>query len=228
MKFQYYFWFIIQTTIVVSVSSSTTLNYRVEGCSLVGIDLQNCLVPNPKTIDSCCTVLNQAIKAGYYCICSLLSLSNNNNNNYYYYYNNYYNNNYPFIANEIALSFSNCYLSLPPLTHCHEPPRPIVSTAPPVAALAPPFNPVLVPPELPRGDGPFVPNLPRKGNTDNPPLNNLNSSIVGSSVPKTSIQYERSDRVKSDGVDVKMLMHSRKLFMVVITTVLACILHEKF
>ncbi|KAL8026315.1 hypothetical protein ABFX02_14G018600 [Erythranthe guttata] len=157
MKFQYYVWFIIQTTIVVSVSSSTTtLNYRVEGCSLVGIDLQNCLVPNPKTIDSCCTVLNQAIKAGYYCICSLLSLSNNNNK---------------------------------------EPPRPIVSTAPPVDALPPPLNPVLVPPELPRGDGPFVPNL--------------NSSIDGSSVPKMSIQYERSDRVKSDGVDVKMLMHSR-------------------
>lgn len=100
----HYLWFICISTLVVFVSS-ITINPDVQGCSLVGLDLQRCFVPNPKTpfsIDSCCKILNQAIQAGYYCLCSLLSTSS-----------------YPVITKELALYFSNCYISVPSLTHCH-------------------------------------------------------------------------------------------------------------
>ncbi|KAI3459406.1 hypothetical protein Pfo_016069 [Paulownia fortunei] len=103
----HYFWLIWIAILLVSVSSSSslTVNSQVQGCSIVGIDLQLCLVPSTKTpfsLDSCCTALNQALQAGYYCLCSLLGPSN-----------------YPVFSPELALSFSNCYISVPPLTHCH-------------------------------------------------------------------------------------------------------------
>ncbi|KAK6146053.1 hypothetical protein DH2020_019922 [Rehmannia glutinosa] len=211
-------WIAIFHLLVSTSSSSLTVDSQVQGCSLVGIDFQHCLAPSsektPLSLDSCCTVLNQALEAGYYCLCSLLGPSG-----------------YPVFSTELALSFSNCYISVPPLTHCHvSEPHPVM-VAPPIVALpllnlptppAPPLPPsspllpVLTPPDFPRGEG-FVP-LPPKVNemplTDNSSIVEGNPILNSSPMPMLSIP-ERWDYLTSDGGNAKMLLNSRILLMIV-------------
>lgn len=92
----HYIW-IITLMLVIRV-----VNPEVEGCTLVGLDLQNCLFPSTQTLESCCKALDRALEAGCYCLRSLLDPSN-----------------FPTLRAELALSFSICYISLPSLTHCH-------------------------------------------------------------------------------------------------------------
>lgn len=71
-------------------------------CSFEGIDLDACMDQdkNQASFDSCCNALNQMIQAGYYCLCAILGSSS------------------PLISNSLVLPFSNCFISIPPLTHC--------------------------------------------------------------------------------------------------------------
>lgn len=71
-------------------------------CSFEGINLDKCmdLDQNQASFDSCCNALNQIIQAGYYCLCAILGSSS------------------PLITNSLVLPFSNCFISIPPLTHC--------------------------------------------------------------------------------------------------------------
>ncbi|KAK4434041.1 hypothetical protein Salat_0566800 [Sesamum alatum] len=212
----YYLCYIIWVAIHLLFStSSLTASTQAQGCSLVGINLQTCLVPSSQTafhLDSCCASLSLAVEAGYHCLCSLLGPEG-----------------YPVFSTQLALSFSNCYISIPPLTHCHVlDPDPLVF-APPVAALAqphpPPLSsptmPVLLPPDLPRDDQ-FVPLPPKVNET---PLNSEgqnfstadgNSSLSSSPPPQLSVP-ETSDSENAK----KMLLLSRNLLMIV--PVFACI-----
>ncbi|KAL3642004.1 hypothetical protein CASFOL_012819 [Castilleja foliolosa] len=193
-----------------SPSLAIAIDSHVQGCSLIGIDLQSCLVPitqqTPFTIGSCCTTLNVVLEAGHSCLCTLFGTSG-----------------YPLFSAELQLSFSSCHLSVPSLTHCHaSEPKPIVNSPPataipllneppPIPSPAPPLlpsNPLLPelkPPDSARGEG-FVP-LPPKVN-EMPLSENFNSSIVDSkpvlnSTPQPMIGIpERWDYVKS-GVNVR-------------------------
>ncbi|KAL0434021.1 UNVERIFIED_CONTAM: hypothetical protein Slati_2736400 [Sesamum latifolium] len=201
MGLQYHFcciiWVIAIHLVLFSTSSSLPETTQVaQGCSLVGINLQTCLVPSSQTafpLDSCCASLSLAVEAGYHCLCSLLGPDG-----------------YPVVfSSQLALSFSSCYISLPPLTHCHDP-DPLVF-APPVAALpqpqppppSSPTMPVQMAPDLPRDD-PFVP-LPPKVNEI--PVNSQgrnssmadgdgNSSLSSSSPPPKLSIPETSDSAK--------------------------------
>ncbi|GER32271.1 lipid-transfer protein [Striga asiatica] len=157
----------ISTAVVlILVSTSPTLlsvNSQVLGCSLMGIDHQNCLVPStqrtPFSIGSCCTTLNQVLEAGYYCLCTLLGPSSS----------------YPVFSAELQISFSNCYIAVPPLTHCHDPKRAAMALPP-----ASPVFPALKPPESAIDDQEFVPLPPEVSE-------NLNSGVVdGGSVLNSS------------------------------------------
>ncbi|KAL0367354.1 UNVERIFIED_CONTAM: hypothetical protein Sradi_3625500 [Sesamum radiatum] len=215
MGLQYHFcciiWVIAVHLVLFATSSSFPATTQVvQGCSLVGINLQTCLVPSSQTafaLDSCCASLSLAVEAGYHCLCSLLGPHV-----------------YPVVfSSQLALFFSNCYISLPPLTHCHDP-DPLVF-APPVAALQaqpqppPPSSPTMpavqMPPDLPRDDQ-FVP-LPPKVNEI--PVNSQgqnssmadgdgNSSLSSSPPPKLSIP-ETSDSAKM------LLLLSRNLLIIV-------------
>ncbi|PIN01686.1 hypothetical protein CDL12_25807 [Handroanthus impetiginosus] len=151
-----------------------------------------------------------AVQAGYYCLCSLIGPSN-----------------YPVFSTELAVSFSNCYISMPPLTHCPGlEPNPVV-TAPPVAALPrlnqppplppSPLLPVLMPPDFPRDDTvvplpPKVNEMPLNSRGDNSSTVDSNPTFSGSPQPKQGIP-ERWNHLSSDGGNVKMLLYSRNLLI---------------
>ncbi|KAL8486437.1 hypothetical protein ACS0TY_023213 [Phlomoides rotata] len=89
----------------ICITPVLSVNPPVEGCTLVGLDLQNCLFPSTQTqfsLESCCKTLDRALESGCYCLRSLLDPSN-----------------LPTLHAELALSFSICYISLPSLNHCH-------------------------------------------------------------------------------------------------------------
>ncbi|CAA2999135.1 Hypothetical predicted protein [Olea europaea subsp. europaea] len=92
--------FIWNITFLVSLYSSM-VNCHGKECSFGGIDLQHCLDSGnaPFSLDSCCVNLNQAVQAGYHCLCSLLGPSN------------------PLLITKISLLMSNCYISMP--SQCH-------------------------------------------------------------------------------------------------------------
>ncbi|CAA0814167.1 Unknown protein [Striga hermonthica] len=171
------------STVVVLILVSTspmllTVNSQVLGCSLVGIDFQNCLASStqrtPFAISSCCTTLNKVLEAGYYCLCTLLGPSS------------------PVFSVELQLSFSNCDIAMPPSTHCHDPKRAAMALPP-----ANPIFPALNPLESARDDQEFVPLPPEVSENlnstvvdDGPVLNSSPSPMIG--IP------ERWDHVKSD------------------------------
>lgn len=46
-------------------------------CNFQQVDLQPCLTkPSDSTTEACCLALNQALKAGHHCLCSLLPYTN--------------------------------------------------------------------------------------------------------------------------------------------------------
>ncbi|KAK4388615.1 hypothetical protein Sango_2468100 [Sesamum angolense] len=204
-------WVIAVHLVLFSTSSSLPANTQVvQGCSLVGINLQTCLVPSSQTafaLDSCCASLSLVVEAGYHCLCSLLGPDA-----------------YPVVfSSQLALFFSNCYISLPPLTHCHDP-DPLVF-APPVAALPqpqpqpqPPPMPVQMRPDLPRDDQ-FVP-LPPKVNEI--PVNSSMADGDGNpSLSSSSPPPQLSIPETSDSAEMLLLLLSRNLLMIV--PVFACI-----
>lgn len=78
------------------------INSQIPGCSIEGINLLQCLNQGDKTsIETCCKTLTQAVQSGYNCLCSLLASSN-----------------IPLLSAPIPLPFSNCFISVPPLTLC--------------------------------------------------------------------------------------------------------------
>lgn len=76
---------------------------QIQGCSLLGLDIQECLDQdeNSALIDNCCEALNQAVQAGYYCLCLLLQRFST-----------------PLQGIALSLKLSNCYISVPQLTQC--------------------------------------------------------------------------------------------------------------
>ncbi|KAL6970442.1 hypothetical protein U1Q18_030142 [Sarracenia purpurea var. burkii] len=72
---------------------------QMEGCSIAGLKLDRCL--GPGSIDSCCGALNEAVRVGFYCLCSLLASSNS-----------------PLLSTPLSLPLSDCNLSTPPLAEC--------------------------------------------------------------------------------------------------------------
>ncbi|KAG5560177.1 hypothetical protein RHGRI_003458 [Rhododendron griersonianum] len=152
---------------------------QMAGCSFQGLGLEQCLNQGKNSISidqSCCIVLNQAVQAGFHCLCLLLASHN------------------PPLSTPLVFPLSsNCFISAPPLTQCQgksyifimlqstlennicvhglclyidlvpvlQPPvpplQPLVTPAlqPPV----PPALPVLLPPDIPQ-EPPVTPALP--------------------------------------------------------------------
>lgn len=79
------------------------INGQIPGCSIEGINLLQCLnyQVNKSSIEICCKTLTQVVQAGYNCLCSALASSN-----------------IPLLNAPISLPFSNCFISVPPLTLC--------------------------------------------------------------------------------------------------------------
>ncbi|KAK4733050.1 hypothetical protein R3W88_007311 [Solanum pinnatisectum] len=133
-------------------------------CSFEGINLEKCMDPdkNQASFDSCCNALNQVIQAGYYCLCAILGSSS------------------PLITNSLVLPFSNCFISIPPLTHCQEPKAkvsPVQEMRPPPSRPIPIFWHPKSPNEPPPLPLPSVPKdlvLPLPPNMDDIPV--LNSA----------------------------------------------------
>ncbi|CAN1280068.1 hypothetical protein LINPERPRIM_LOCUS17273, partial [Linum perenne] len=83
-----------------------TASSQVQGCSVQGLDIGQCFKPSNGQIankESCCKVLNEAVRAGYNCLCLLLGSS------------------YPDLLSPSSLSspLSHCSISVPLFTHCH-------------------------------------------------------------------------------------------------------------
>ncbi|KAF7806875.1 Large tegument protein like [Senna tora] len=90
-------------------------------CSLLNIDLNKCLNQSNDSIhieDSCCKGLNQIVQAGLNCLCSFLRSSSSLD---------------LFSLTPLPLPFSNCFISLPPLSLCQ--------ALGPVTVLLPPDSP---------------------------------------------------------------------------------------
>ncbi|XP_019153896.1 PREDICTED: uncharacterized protein LOC109150441 [Ipomoea nil] len=83
-------------------------NYcQMEECGFQDIDLQQCLNQGTQMsapAELCCKSLNQAIQVGYYCICKLIGSTT------------------PLLTNSLVLPMPNCFISIPPLNQCQEPP----------------------------------------------------------------------------------------------------------
>ncbi|PSR85348.1 Large tegument protein like [Actinidia chinensis var. chinensis] len=121
-----------------------TVKTQIQGCSFLGLDLNQCLDQgkNSISIDSCCSVLNQAVQAGFYCLCSLLASSG------------------PLSSIPLLLPLSNCFISAPPLTQC----RALVPIKQPPAI---PSLPVLLPPDI--SEDPPQPSAPNNFSLQPPP-----------------------------------------------------------
>ncbi|KAL3507872.1 hypothetical protein ACH5RR_033254 [Cinchona calisaya] len=122
-------------TILICLSCQVT-NAQIQGCSLLGIDIQECMNPDGSSasMESCCKTLNHAVQAGYYCLCLLFRSS-------------------PLLSITLSLQLSSCYISVPPLTQCQKS-LPIFHT--PVTTPEPALNnpparpvPVRMPPGMP-------------------------------------------------------------------------------
>ncbi|XP_051129302.1 uncharacterized protein LOC127250185 [Andrographis paniculata] len=184
-----------------------TVNSQVEGCSLVGIDVEHCLTPsdNPQfSLDSCCTSLNIVVKAGYYCLCSLLGPSE-----------------YSFLNTRLAISFSNCNISIPSITHCQVVEPQPMAMPPPEATVAQPIQ-MLAPPNLPIGDE-FV-HLPPKveesttisiGNNSSATTTADTNENQSPSLPKLSIP-ERWGFIQQSNRAHRIIMLSTKLLPVAV------------
>ncbi|KAL9410638.1 hypothetical protein AB3S75_044419 [Citrus x aurantiifolia] len=98
------------------------VNSQIPGCSIEGIDLLQCLnQDNSSSIDICCKSLNQVVRAGYNCLCSLLAPS------------------IPVLSSPLSLPLSNCLISVPPLSLCQVlAPMPVVIPPVPVENLTQP------------------------------------------------------------------------------------------
>ncbi|CAN0887061.1 hypothetical protein LINGRAHAP2_LOCUS15515 [Linum grandiflorum] len=94
---------VLSCTILHLLTSAVTCA-PIQGCSIQGMDLRPCFKPSKEPFsinNSCCKVLNKAVKSGYNCLCLLLGASIP-----------------PDSASAISLPLSNCLISFPPLTHC--------------------------------------------------------------------------------------------------------------
>ncbi|KAF8392379.1 hypothetical protein HHK36_022721 [Tetracentron sinense] len=129
-------------TFLLCVSQPLIVETQILGCSIQEIDLQPCLNQGNNSMDSCCKILNQVIKTGYNCLCSMLASPN------------------PLLSTPLALPFSNCYISAPPLTQCG------------VAARAvPPPDISKMPPQIPQPSAPKLVLNPMPPQAVQAPLN---------------------------------------------------------
>ncbi|KAA8548659.1 hypothetical protein F0562_000343 [Nyssa sinensis] len=173
----------------------TMVKTQMHGCSIEGIDFVQCLDQGKNSIssDSCCTALNQAVQAGFHCLCLLLASFS------------------PLSSTSLLLPLSNCYISAPPLTQCQAL----------VPVLQPPASPmpVLLPPDIqkeqPQPSAPMlVPTPPQEVQL---PLNlttDENSSTVARLPPPSgnaaaNLSVFDINCVTSNGQQTKNFLHIR-------------------
>ncbi|KAF7151955.1 hypothetical protein RHSIM_Rhsim02G0026900 [Rhododendron simsii] len=154
------------STFLLLFFSPKMVKTQMAGCSLQSLGLEQCLNQGKNSISidqSCCIVLNQAVQAGFHCLCLLLASHN------------------PPLSTPLAFPLSsNCFISAPPLTQCQgmlqstlennicvhglclyialvpvlQPP-----VTPALQPPVPPALPVLLPPDIPQ-EPPVPPALP--------------------------------------------------------------------
>ncbi|KAJ0034181.1 hypothetical protein Pint_24785 [Pistacia integerrima] len=164
------------------------INSQIPGCPIEGINLLQCLNQgNKSSIEICCKPLTQVVQAGYSCLCSVLASSN-----------------IPLLNAPILLPFSNCFISVPPLTLCRVlAPMPIVlPPAGPKDRTQPSFPPknVLLPPP------PHEMHLPLNPRTvDNTSTLPRQPHSTESSAPKSSV-FKAGNESSSGENENKILM----------------------
>ncbi|CAL1396649.1 unnamed protein product [Linum trigynum] len=97
------FHLLVVTTVVCLVTPTVMCKHNKD-CSIQEMDLAPCfrLSNVPFSIeDSCCKVLNKAVKSGFDCLCLLLGSSTP-----------------PLLASALSLKLSNCLIKVPSLNHC--------------------------------------------------------------------------------------------------------------
>ncbi|XP_021716951.1 uncharacterized protein LOC110684827 [Chenopodium quinoa] len=74
------------------------------GCSLQGLQLDKCLNQEGQYVflEPCCRALNQALRVGFHCLCSVFMTDA------------------PQLTTIFSLSFSSCYITVPPFTMCRD------------------------------------------------------------------------------------------------------------
>ncbi|KAI8009325.1 hypothetical protein LOK49_LG06G02992 [Camellia lanceoleosa] len=194
-------------TLLLSVKP-TMVQPQMQACSIQGIDLEQCLKQgeNPISIESCCIVLNRAVQAGFYCLCSLLASSS------------------PLPSTPLLLPLSTCFISAPPLSQCQ---ALVPVLQPPPAS---PIFPVVLPPpdspdeELPEPSAPtdlLVPPTPQEGRGPLIEASGINSTIATRWQPPLSnhaapnLSVSRSGYLTSNGQDSEFSLLSRHSLLVV-------------
>ncbi|XAR57257.1 hypothetical protein NMG60_11025326 [Bertholletia excelsa] len=106
----------------------TVIKAQMQGCSIEGLDLYQCLNGDKNSISSqsCCLALNKVAQAGFHCVCLFLASSVLPTSTF------------------PLLPFSNCYISVPPLAQCRD-----VSSVPGLQPPPGPGLPVVLPPNIP-------------------------------------------------------------------------------
>ncbi|ESR33221.1 hypothetical protein CICLE_v10007005mg [Citrus x clementina] len=181
------------------------VNSQIQGCSIEGIDLLQCLnQDNSSSIDICCKSLNQVVRAGYNCLCSLLAPS------------------IPVLSSPLSLPLSNCLISVPPLSLCQVlAPMPVVIPPVPVENLTQPSAPSQTAPVPSSPTEVQVPLNTRRG--DNSTAVAMRPESIEDHVPKLKCNVSKGGLNESaNGSDgTRKLLH-RSLFLSL--ALLGCIL----
>ncbi|XP_010256114.1 PREDICTED: uncharacterized protein LOC104596578 [Nelumbo nucifera] len=140
----------VLTILLLCFPAPSMAKTQFTGCSFQDIDLQPCFNFGKIPTGSCCKAVNQVVKAGYKCLCSMISSTN------------------PLFSAPISFLVSNCHIFVPPLAQCRVPTPAVV----PPDTSKEPMHPLLPPPPLPKFVPPPMPpdgvrassNLTRGGN----------------------------------------------------------------
>ncbi|CAN0857028.1 hypothetical protein LINGRAHAP2_LOCUS6640 [Linum grandiflorum] len=94
-------WHLLLLSVTMVCLLTPTVSSQIQGCSIQGLDIGQCFKP-VSNHESCCKVLNKAVRAGYNCLCLLLGSSD------------------PLLSpSSLSSPLSHCSISVPSLTHCH-------------------------------------------------------------------------------------------------------------